>query len=465
MGDFRAVCSAAGVTFLACFLVLVVMALFVALLSPEHCSDVHDHDHTHYDPHDPHYYLPVAGTDEPCDFGQSMFLVFTTFVAGSWGHLYPSESQRWAICLVASLGYLWPLMSTGVLLFQMKQKSLLRLAATSLAVWYVTTALVGNLLLSALMLIREDDAVEDVGHEAEPSYGIWLYFAWMTYHLRAFGEVSPHGFVQDLVSLLIVMMGSLCWVLPLFTVARQTVLDPGASLFSSGPNGQFKPLCRRAVQAVALPYGCCVIVLLILAGIYFALCTADECSVTEYIGYGGALHLLWTTFHGATWGHVSPEGGVQQAVACIVASLGYLWRQLVLLLLLRSINQREIARKYTGALLGTYSCFALLGNLILAAVVLAVDMNSVGGSYGTSLYYAWMTYHGRAYGEYAPMSAGGEAIAALLACLGNLGWVWPLLLVVRSSVLATVLSTVVPMESAPQAAQVVGAQFGNDAEA
>ena len=44
---------------------------------------------------------------------------------------------------------------------------------------------------------------------------------------RIQGEVAPTGPGSNFISLVIVMFGSLCWVVPLFTVARKTGRDCG----------------------------------------------------------------------------------------------------------------------------------------------------------------------------------------------------------------------------------------------
>jgi hypothetical protein len=102
---------------------------------------------------------------------------------------------------------------------------------------------------------------------------------------------------------------------------------------------------------------------------------------------------------------------------------------------------------------------ALIGCLIFAALNIAVGGNDSGRSssclsecnYATSLYYTWMAYHGRSYGEVSPNMdhAGESVVAVLIVMMGNMGWVFPLLLAVRESVLEA--ARVRPAQLAPTA--------------
>merc|ERR1712032_15803 len=161
-----------------------------------------------------------------------------------------------------------------------------------------------------------------------------------------------------------------------------------------------------------------------------------------------------------------PHNGGQRFAACIVAALGYLWRQLVLILLLTRINQSRLARKYAQAVCISYASLAGFGCLMFAALNIAVggqapDQSSSclsECSYATSLYYTWMSYHGRSYGDVSPdMDHAGESVVAvLIVMMGNMGWVFPLLWAVRESILEAVPSTVRPAADASVIAQVVG---------
>merc|ERR1712032_1743032 len=153
-----------------------------------------------------------------------------------------------------------------------------------------------------------------------------------------------------------------------------------------------------------------------------------------------------------------PHNDGQRFAACIVATLGYLWRQLVLILLLTRINQRKLARKYATAVCISYACMAGFGCLIFAALNIAVGGQASDHSYATSLYYTWMSYHGRSYGEVSPNMdhAGESVVAVLIVMMGNMGWVFPLLLALQESIQEAVLSVVRPAEDVPTIAQVVG---------
>merc|ERR1712032_468295 len=163
-----------------------------------------------------------------------------------------------------------------------------------------------------------------------------------------------------------------------------------------------------------------------------------------------------------------PHNGGQRFAACIVAALGYLWRQLVLILLLTRINQSRLARKYAKAVCISYASLAGFGCLMFAALNIAVGgqapdqssscLSESECSYATSLYYTWMSYHGRSYGDVSPDMdhAGESAVAVLIVMMGNMGWVFPLLWAVRESILEAVRSTVHPAGDAPTIARVVG---------
>lgn len=400
----------------------------------------------------------TLSSEEKSDYASALFLIFTTFFAGSWGHITPNFEVGRAVCsLTAMLGYMCPLVAAFSMFVCMSQDSLAFMAAKAFWLAYFCTALLANFTLAA-GLSADCLAAEESWMSEKCDYGSQLYFAWMTFHLRAYGEVAPTGPGSNFISLVIVMFGSLCWVVPLFTVARKTLLDPGARLFSAGPEGTFRPWCCKAFKAVVLPYLICFGIIMLFAVLWAAMCSGG-CYDAACIDcdFGNVFHVLLSTFHGATWGHLYPRWPFEQFLACVVASMGYLWRQVVLLLLLLQIDQHQIARKYAKALLVTSFLFAVLGNLIVSGLNTAAAEAEENCGYGNILYYTWMSYHGRAYGEYNPIGAAQEFLACVTTATGHLAWVVPLLLVVRSSVLSAVLSTVRPAEDAPGAtAQVAG---------
>eukprot|EP00435_Cladocopium_sp_Y103_P028602 s41_g7.t1 len=335
-------------------------------------------------------------SEEQSDYAQAWFLIFTTFFAGSWGHILPAGEVGRAVCsLTAMVGYMCPLLGAFFMFVCMDQESLALMAGKGFCLAYFCTALLANFILAAGLSV-DCVASHSTWMSDQCGYGSQLYFAWMTFHLRAYGKVAPTGPVSNVISLVIVMFGSLCWVVPLFSVARKTLLDPGAQLFSSGPEGTFRPWCCKAFKAVVLPYLICFGIILLFSIVWATMCSGG-CSDAECIDcdFGNVFHVLLSTFHGATWGHLYPSWPVEQFLACVVASMGYLWRQVVLLLLLRQIDQHRIAGKYAKALLVTYFLFAVLGNLIVAGLNMAAAVDGEDWGYGNFLYYTWMSYHGR----------------------------------------------------------------------
>lgn len=414
VSDGLTVGAAIAIPYAICFVALLIIAGLVAATQPEPCPTM-----------DGDGQWPYGGV---CGYGQAFFFVLTVFHAGTWGHLLPGTGGQVAmICIVSALGYLWPLVIVFGLLKYMKQVPLLQLTGSAFAITYMCLSVVGNLLFAGIL-----SGLESTCGENPCPLSALFYYTWMTFHMRAFGDISPTGDASFAVGSLVAMLGHLCWAIPLLAIARNTVLDPNERLFSSGPNGGFKGLLKKTGIAVLLPYGVFVCMMLVLAGVYEA--TADI-----KLGYGTSLLLVWSTFHGAAWGHIAPVTNGQRAVACLAASGGYLWRQIVLVLLLRAVDHGSLAAKFAKALTASYVVLALLGSFILAGINLGVG---AGGDYGTSLYYVWMTYHGRSYGDYHPEGLGEDIVAIAVVMIGNLGWVCPLVLVIRASVLLTVVSSV-----------------------
>lgn len=344
----------------------------------------------------------TLSSEEKSDYASALFLIFTTFFAGSWGHITPNFEVGRAVCsLTAMLGYMYPLVAAFFMFVCMSQDSLAFMAAKAFWLAYFCTALLANFILAA-GLSADCLAAEESWMSEKCDYGSQLYFAWMTFHLRAYGEVAPTGPGSNFISLIIVMFGSLCWVVPLFTVAR---------------------ICFGIIMLFAVLWAA-----MCSGGCYDAACI--DCD------FGNVFHVLLSTFHGATWGHLYPRWPFEQFLACVVASMGYLWRQVVLLLLLLQIDQHQIALKYAKALLVTYFLFAVLGNLIVSGLNTAAAEAEENWGYGNILYYTWMSYHGRAYGEYYPMGAAQEFLACVMTATGHLE---PRTLVVRRCLRSTSL--------------------------
>jgi len=435
MGRFSALIMTLVSPYAACFCINLVLAGLVVATQVDPCPN-NEHEGT-------------------CGYDQAFFLVLTTFHAGSWGHVTPAQSQRVFVSLAAALGFLWPLATLLALLARMHQLVLMRLVAVTLVTSYVSLALIGSLVMAGFIMATTSSEHGD--HDFE--YGDYFYFVWMTFHMRAYGDIlPPSAAVGTALSVITAIAGNMCWALPLLVVVRRTLLDPGAMLFSTAPEGGFQGWFAKAAFAIALPYVLCFMLILLLAAIYHTVQDEDLCESENSCGFGDDFSVLLATFHGATWGHIVPSNDGQRFAACIVATLGYLWRQFVLILLLTRMNQSKLARKYATAVCISYACMAGFGCLIFAALNIAVGGQASGHGYATSLYYTWMSYHGRSYGEVSPNMdhAGESVVAVLIVMMGNMGWVFPLLLAIRESILEAVLSTVRPAEDAPTIAQVVG---------
>ena len=60
-------------------------------------------------------------------------------------------------------------------------------------------------------------------------------------------------------------------------------------------------------------------------GVFYAAGEPDGCEgAPEDCGFEKDFALLLATFHGATWGHMTPRNSIQQFIACLVASAGYI---------------------------------------------------------------------------------------------------------------------------------------------
>lgn len=335
------------------------------------------------------------------------------------------------------------------MLFDFGQKALGKLAVATLSLAYLGLAVCGNLILAGILLVLSPIFREHGG------FSECFYFVWMTFHLRAYGEVTTTSKAGGIIRLIVVIIGSLCWVAPLSVVARRCVLEESNRLFSSGPGAGYQAMLTKVARSIVLPYSSCLIAIVILAGVYHAAADQESCDEMDQCIYGNDLRLLLETFHGASYGDRLPTSTGQRVVACVVASLGYLWRQIAVLLLLVGIDQKAVAKRYALALVVGFACFAIVGCPCLAAVNVASSLSSEPEkNFGISFYYIWMTYNGRAYGDVAPQgSAGKELVGFLAALTGNLGWVWPLLLVMRSSLLQSLSDSV---RTAPQP-DVIGA--------
>lgn len=424
----RAVAVPYGFCWVACIL----LAGFVVLSEPSSCEGV------------PSSTWP--GMYGVCGYGDSLFLLLTTLHAGAWGNLVPgSHGQLFIVGAVSALGYLWPLAAVLEALRLMKQKTLAKLGGLALLTLYLSLAFVGNLVFAAM--IPPDGLCKGGEGGGCGSFNARFYFAWQTFHLRAYGDLSPEkeSTGSFLISLFIAMSGSFCWLAPMLMISRRSAIRSPSQRLLSNLEGGFRTILRRAAFAILLPYAVCLFVLLVLLGIYVS-ADPTECDYDCDRDRSSYFLLLLTTFHGVTYGHLVPVTGVQQAVVCIVASMGYLLRQVVLALLLRSVSQFALVRRQVLILSANYILWAVVGCSVLAALNGEIATRGSPACddecrYSSSFYYIWMSFHGRPYGDLHPVSTREKMIALVTVTLGHIAWAVPLVAMLRLSVLCTVLET------------------------
>jgi hypothetical protein len=198
----------------------------------------------------------------------------------------------------------------------------------------------------------------------------------------------------------------------------------------------------KLAEDIVLPYMSCFCSILLLTLLASVLPQPRNEDGTE-ADFGTLFWLHLTSFHGGTWGHVIPVSPVQRAIACVIASGGYMWRQIVFVLLLRQINQAANAKRYCRALAGGYLISSLGGCLLLAAINFGIGAHSAFDHFAHFMYFTWMSYHVRGHGELAPnTSRPAEAlIAVIIVAAGNIAWVYPFVIVINTSLMHTTLAT------------------------
>jgi hypothetical protein len=169
----------------------------------------------------------------------------------------------------------------------------------------------------------------------------------------------------------------------------------------------------------------------------------DDSGDLEFSGcheFGSTFRYLLATFHGTTWGDIIPVSDGEKAIACLVATMGYLWPLGMALLVVYFAGQSSLARLGSVALVVAYGALAVAGNLALAGALVVVAGGaeySPGESFGKGIYFAWMTFHSRSYGDLAPASVAEDTVTCFIVFAGTFGWLAPLLLVARTAALNT----------------------------
>jgi len=286
-----------------------------------------------------------------------------------------------------------------------------------------------------------------------------FYFVWMSFHARPYGDLHPTRPSEEFVVTLVLFCSTLAWALPVLLVARRYVFD--SQIFPPERSWSMP----ATLKAIVAPYAVCFSLLVALAGIGASSCTEErEYSMCQY---DRALFVLISTFHGACWGHIIPRTAEQAFTSCVAASLGYLWRPVMVLLILRIAAQSGFARFGAKLFLWSYVSFAFIGNLVFAGVSVSLGGQSddwtfcnkvkhtaktwkeeaSGCDFGVAFYYVWMVFHARAYGEISPVSDADHVVGAFIVLAGAFCWIVPLLLFARKAVLDVVLSKITTVEN------------------
>lgn len=403
----------------ACVMMLCLAGIYSAVM-PEDCGD----DHA-----------------EGCGFGGAFMLLITTFHGTTWGHMAPvTKMQEFIACIVASMGYLWPLAMAVLILALASQEKLAKRGALAIVSLYSVLSLPGNLIISIIMTLGD-------GGMAEEGIGRVFYFSWMTLHSRSYGDIYPHSGLEDICTIIVQLAGSAVWLFPLLIVVRSAACNT-VSWLQSPVRG--KTLLHDFVVASLFPYF--IASILFFSGIYMLLDPQDCDEWNSACGYDNALFLLLTTFHGNTFGHMLPRTDGQAAVACIIAALGFLWRHVVAISVLRIAQQPVLAKIAAVALCLTYTFLAFAGNLAFTGIIVASDGPLCTASqrlrsewdnateatgerdgcfFGGIFYYVWLSFHGRAYGELTAGSTLEDTVSVCVVVSNASCWLVPLLAVLR----------------------------------
>jgi len=171
----------------------------------------------------------------------------------------------------------------------------------------------------------------------------------------------------------------------------------------------------QALLLISILWAACFVACLVLAGITYASKPDEADEATGGIAdFGGALFLVFTTFHGNTWGHIIPETTGQRFACSVAALLGYLFTPTAFAMCLKAAEAKTQLMRSVGAF-----SLAYLACMCIAVLIHAIAYGSAQGETGfdMSLYYAWMTFHNRCYGEIFPAGAAQEFFSALSSVL------------------------------------------------
>jgi hypothetical protein len=170
----------------------------------------------------------------------------------------------------------------------------------------------------------------------------------------------------------------------------------------------------QAMLLVSTLWAVCFVACLVLAGIAVA-------SKPEHITEGGiadlgeALFLVFTTFHGNTWGHILPTTSGQRFACSVAALLGYLFIPAAFAMYLKVAGTKtQLMRSFASFLVAYVACMCIA--VFIHAIVYNFDAQGENG-FDLSLYYAWMTFHNRSYGELYPIGAAHQFFAAISSVL------------------------------------------------
>jgi hypothetical protein len=168
----------------------------------------------------------------------------------------------------------------------------------------------------------------------------------------------------------------------------------------------------KALLLIGVLWAACFVACLILAGI-------DHTDpATEENVFGRVLFLVFTTFHGNTWGHSIPETQGQRFACSVAALLGYLFTPTAFAICLKAAGTKTQLMRSVGAFsLAYFACLSIAGLLHAIQPIVHHRRSHEMHGFDMSLYYAWMTFHNRSYGEIAPSGAAQEFFAALSSVL------------------------------------------------
>lgn len=167
----------------------------------------------------------------------------------------------------------------------------------------------------------------------------------------------------------------------------------------------------KALLLVSVLWSICFVACLALARIA-GTSESDSASTNGIADFREVFFLIFTTFHGNTWGHIAPVTTRQRFASSVAALLGYLFTPTACAMCLKAAGaQKQLKRSVRSFSLAYFACASIA--VLIHAVVYGLENGSeataleerTGGFPGPSLYYAWMTFHNRSYGDLHPDGA------------------------------------------------------------